>query len=79
MVSSSPEVSPSPFFGSPLVNLGFGSMYRGAPSSLGGSFQREKPSLVDETGTSSHSMSFEAYALGWAITINSLLLEETAA
>ncbi|CAI9292282.1 unnamed protein product [Lactuca saligna] len=73
------EASPLPFFGSPLVNLGSGSMFAGAPSSPGGSFQFEKPSLFGEIGTSSHSPSFEAYAPGWVITRDSLLSEDTTA
>ena len=79
VVPNSPEVSSSPFAGSPLVNLGSSSMSWGAPSSPEGSFQCEKPSLFDEIGTLSHSPSFEAYAPGWAITRDSLLLEDTTA
>ena len=67
VVPNSPEASPSPFVGSLLVNLGSDSMSGGAPSLPGGSFQREKPSLVDEIGTSSHSLYFEAYAPGWRL------------
>ncbi|CAI9279730.1 unnamed protein product [Lactuca saligna] len=63
VVPSSPEASsPIIFSISPLVNLGSGSMSGGVPSLLGGSFQCEKPSLVDERGTFSHFLSFEAYA-----------------
>ncbi|CAI9302264.1 unnamed protein product [Lactuca saligna] len=79
VVPSCPEASHSPFTGSPLVNLGFGSMFGGASSSPGGSSQCEKPSLIDKIGISSHSLSFEAYALGWAITRDSLLSEDTTA
>ena len=76
MVPSSPEASPSPSVGSPLVNPGSGSISGGAPSSHRGSFQCEKPSLVDETGTSFHSLSFEAYVPSWAVTRDSLLSED---
>ncbi|CAI9265868.1 unnamed protein product [Lactuca saligna] len=63
----SPEASPSPFVVSPLVNLGSDSMSGGAPSSHGGSFQQKKPSLFDQIGTLSHSLSFEAYASDWML------------
>ncbi|CAI9285184.1 unnamed protein product [Lactuca saligna] len=79
VVPSSSKASPSLFVGSPLVNLSSSSMFGGVPSSPGGSFQREKPSLIDEIGTPSHSLSFEAYASGWAITIDSLLSKDTTA
>lgn len=79
VVPSSLEASPPPFTSSPLVNLGSDSISGGAPSSPGGSFQCEKPSMVDETRTLSHSLSFEAYAPGWAIARDSLLSEDTTA
>lgn len=44
-----------------------------------GSFRPEKPSSFDEMGTLSHSLSFEAYAPGWAITRDSLLSEDITA
>ncbi|CAI9270839.1 unnamed protein product [Lactuca saligna] len=79
VVPSFLESSSSPSAGSPLVNHGYGSMFGVASSSPRGSFQREKPSLIDETGTSSHSLSFEAYAPGWAVTRDSLLSEDPTA
>ncbi|CAI9275842.1 unnamed protein product [Lactuca saligna] len=39
------------------------------PSCPGGSFQREKPYLINEAGTLSHSLSFKAYAPGWISTL----------
>lgn len=66
---------PSPFTGALSVDLGSDFVFGGAPGSPGGSFQSEKPSTVDEIRTSSHSLSFKAYALSWAITRDSLLSE----
>ncbi|CAI9272063.1 unnamed protein product [Lactuca saligna] len=79
VVPGSTEASPFPFACSPLVNLDTDSMFGRVSSSPGGSFQREKPSLVDEVGTPYHSLSFGSYALGWAITRDSLLSEDIAA
>ncbi|CAI9285398.1 unnamed protein product [Lactuca saligna] len=59
VVPSSPVASPTPIVGSPLVNPSFGSMFRGALSSLEDSFQREDPSLINGVWTSSHSLSFD--------------------
>ncbi|CAI9265796.1 unnamed protein product [Lactuca saligna] len=79
VVPNSLNESPSPFFGSSLVNPSSGSIIGGALCSPGGSFWREKPSLVNETRTSSHTLSFMTYTLGWAITRDSLLLEDATA
>ncbi|KAL7598536.1 hypothetical protein Lser_V15G27182 [Lactuca serriola] len=70
---------PSPFTGSLSIDLGYGFVFGGALGSPGGSFQPEKPSTVDEMGTSSHSFSFEAYAPAWTITRDSLLSEDITA
>ncbi|CAI9266914.1 unnamed protein product [Lactuca saligna] len=54
-------------------------MSEGAPGSLEDSCQCGKPSLIDGTGTSSHSLYFESYTLGWANTRDSLLSKDTTA
>ncbi|CAI9304356.1 unnamed protein product [Lactuca saligna] len=77
VVPSSPEASPSPIISSPLVNPGSCFMSGGMPGSPEDSCQRGKPSLIDGTWTSSHSLSFEAYTPSWAITKDSLLSEDT--
>lgn len=75
VVPSSSMIPPSPFTGSLSVNFGSDFVFGGALGSPGGSFSLEKPSTVDEIGTSSHYLSFEAYALGSTITTDSLQSE----
>lgn len=79
MVPSSSMKPPLSFIGSLSVDLDSIFVLQGALGSIGGSFQPGKPSLVSEVGTSSHPLSFEAYALGWVMGTNSLLSEEIVA
>lgn len=73
VMPSSPGALPSRSDGSPLVNPHSEFVSGGAPSLPEGSLQHEKPSLINETRTLSHSPSFKTYDLGWVITRDSLL------
>ncbi|CAI9303979.1 unnamed protein product [Lactuca saligna] len=59
VVPSSPRASPSRIVGSSLVIPDFSSMHGGASGSPEDSCQRRKPSMIDGTRNSSHSLSFE--------------------
>ncbi|CAI9275791.1 unnamed protein product [Lactuca saligna] len=78
-VPSSSVTPPSSFTGSFPDDFGSSSMFGGISGSLKGSYQPERPARVGEVGTTSHSLSFEAYAPGWAITKDSLLSEDITA
>lgn len=79
LVPSSSVTPPSPFTGSFPVDIGFVFVFGGASGTPGGSSQPEKPTTVCEGGSTSHSLSFEAYDMGRAITRNSLLSEDITA
>ncbi|CAI9279784.1 unnamed protein product [Lactuca saligna] len=79
VVTSSSMTQPFPFTSLLSFDLSFGSVFRSALGSPRGSSQPEKHTAVNKIRTTSHTLSFEAYASGWAITRDSLLLEDITA
>lgn len=79
VVPRSLNALPSSFTGSLSIDPGSSFVPRGALGVSEESSPSGKPSMIDKVRTVPHPLAFEAYALGWVVTKDSLLSEDIAA